>query len=107
MTFWLYEIARHPEWQRRVRDEVRAVRRRLNGNGGFTLTDLEGMSVMHATLKESMRLHPVVPILQRKATLDDVIPLAHPIMTNSGQSISAIPIRKGQEIQIAIPAYNR
>ena len=109
LTFWLWELSRHPEWQTRVRDEVRAVRRKLvdRGEAGFTLTDLEGMSVMHATLKEAMRLHPIVPALERKAAQDDVIPLGNPIITKSGQAISSIPIRKGQEVHINIASYNR
>ena len=77
------------------------------GEGGFSLADLEGMSVMHATLKEAMRLHPIVPSLNRKAAQDDVIPLANPIITKSGQAISSIPIRKGQEVHINIASYNR
>ncbi|KZV76320.1 cytochrome P450 [Peniophora sp. CONT] len=109
LTFWLWELARHPDWQSRVRDEVRAVRRKLadSGDSGFSLADLEGMSVMQATLKEAMRLHPIVPSLQRQAAQDDVIPLANPIVTKSGQTISSIPVRKGQELQICIASYNR
>ncbi|VDC03589.1 unnamed protein product [Peniophora sp. CBMAI 1063] len=109
LTFWLWELARHPDWQTRVRDEVREVRRKLadRGDAGFTLADLEGMSVMHATLKEAMRLHPIVPWLERKAAQDDVLPLAHPIMTKSGKMISSIPISKGQEVYISMAAYNR
>ncbi|KZV76310.1 cytochrome P450 [Peniophora sp. CONT] len=109
LTFWLWELARHPEWQSRVRDEIRAVRRKLadRGDGGFSLADLEGMSAMQATLKEAMRLHPIVPAIERKAGQDDVIPLANPIVTKSGQTISSIPVQKGQEIQICIASYNR
>ncbi|VDC03587.1 unnamed protein product [Peniophora sp. CBMAI 1063] len=109
LTFWLWELARNPDWQTRVRDEVREVRRKLadRGDVGFNLADLEGMSVMHATLKEAMRLHPIVPSLARRAGQDDVIPLAHPIVTESGQSISSIPVQKGQEVHINIASYNR
>lgn len=102
-------MARHPDWQKRVRDEVRAVRSKLahRGDAGFTLADLESMSVMHATLKEAMRLHAILPSLERKAGQDDVIPLANPIMTKSGQSISSVPVRKGQQIHICMASYNR
>lgn len=102
-------MARHPEWQERVRDEIRGVRRRLTerGDDEFSLSDLEGMSVMHATLKEAMRLHTIVWRLSRVAGQDDVIPLSRPITTKSGQQISSIPVRKGQDIDISIATYNR
>lgn len=54
-----------------------------------------------------MRLHPIVWTLNRVAGKDDVIPLAFPITTKTGGNISAIPVSKGQSIQIAIAAYNR
>ena len=85
------------------------MRRKLadNGDGGFTLADLEGMSVMQATLREAMRIHPIVWLLNRMAGQDDVIPLSRPILSESGQEISAIPVRKGQNIEISIATYNR
>ncbi|VDC07112.1 unnamed protein product [Peniophora sp. CBMAI 1063] len=109
LTWWLWELSKHPEWQSRVREEVRAVRRNLTerGDGEFSIGDLEGMSVMHATLKEAVRLNPIVWGLVRVAGQDDVIPLLTPITTTSGQQISTIPIRKGQNIDISIAMYNR
>ncbi|KZV64464.1 cytochrome P450 [Peniophora sp. CONT] len=109
LTWWLWELARHPEWQERVRSEVRTVRGRLieRGDSEFSISDLEGMSVMHATLKEAVRLHPIVWNLVRVAGQDDVIPLATPVISKSGHEISAIPIRKGQNIDISISQYNR
>ena len=54
-----------------------------------------------------MRLHPIVYILRREAGRDDVIPLAFPITTKSGEQISSIPVKKGTAIDILIGAYNR
>lgn len=53
MTWWFLELARNPDWQTRVRDEVRSARRKLTEAGvtEFSLSDLEGMTVMQATLK--------------------------------------------------------
>lgn len=109
LTWWFWELARHEDWQSRVRDEIHAVRRKLaeRGDEEFSIADLEGMSVMNATLKEAMRLHPIVWQLARVAAQDDVIPLSTPITTESGQQISSIPIRKGQSIDISIASYNR
>lgn len=57
--------------------------------------------------QESMRLHPIVYWLVREAGRDDVIPLAFPITTKSGEQITLIPVMKGTTIDIAIDVYNR
>ena len=54
-----------------------------------------------------MRLNPIVYWLPREASRDDVIPLAFPITTKSGEQVTSIPVRKGTPIDIAIDVYNR
>ena len=54
-----------------------------------------------------MRLHPIIWSLGRVASRDDVIPLAFPITTTSGEQISSIPVKKGTVIDLAIHAYQR
>lgn len=46
-------------------------------------------------------------MLPRVAAEDDVIPLANPITSTTGQIITEIPIKKGQNIYMAIYTYNR
>jgi hypothetical protein len=54
-----------------------------------------------------MRLDPIVWIIARIATRDDVLPLAFAVTTESGEQITSIPIRKGTPIDISPGAYNR
>ena len=54
-----------------------------------------------------MRLDPVNWIVARIATRDDILPLAFPITTKSGEQITSIPIKKGTPIDISQAAYNR
>lgn len=54
-----------------------------------------------------MRLHPVTWQLTRLAGMDDVIPLANPITTKSGEQLSSIAVRKGTRVKISICAYHR
>jgi hypothetical protein len=54
-----------------------------------------------------MRLHPIIWMLARVASQDDVIPLAFPITTTSGEQVSSIPVKKGTVIDIAFHAYQR
>ncbi|KZV64469.1 cytochrome P450 [Peniophora sp. CONT] len=109
LTFWLWELAQNPEWQKRVREEVRAVRRKIaaRGDSQWSIADYEGLTIMRATLNEAMRLHPIVWILAREAGQDDVIPLATPITTKSGQKVSSVTVRKGQGVDVCIHTYNR
>ncbi|KAI0253563.1 cytochrome P450 [Lactifluus subvellereus] len=106
LTWYLWEIAKHPESQERVRAEIAAVRAK-NGGGELSAADLDNMTFTQATLKESMRLHPIVYWIPREASRDDVIPLALPITTKSGEQVTSIPVKKGTQIDIAIDVYNR
>ncbi|KAI0263473.1 cytochrome P450 [Gloeopeniophorella convolvens] len=106
LTWYLWEVAKNPESQVRVREEIIAARGR-NGGAEFSAADLDSMTYTQATLKESMRLHPIVYQLAREAGRDDVIPLAFPITTKTGEQISSIPVKKGTPVDISIAAYNR
>ena len=52
LSWALYEVGRHPELRRRTREAALA-------------GDADGMAWLEAVLKESMRLHPVIPMVVR------------------------------------------
>ncbi len=54
-----------------------------------------------------MRLHPILWIIPRTASRDDILPLAFPITTKSGEQIASIPIKEGTPIDISPVVYNR
>uniref|UniRef100_A0A6P4EZR4 Uncharacterized protein LOC108046854 n=1 Tax=Drosophila rhopaloa TaxID=1041015 RepID=A0A6P4EZR4_DRORH len=64
ISFCLYEISRHPEVQQRLVQEIREVlgedRKRP-----VTLRDLGELKFMENVIKESLRLHPPVPMIGR------------------------------------------
>ncbi|EIM87080.1 cytochrome P450 [Stereum hirsutum FP-91666 SS1] len=107
--------------QIQIREEIAVARAgaTARGDSDLSIADLEGLTLLQAALKvssshlrsrgdlEGLRLHPIAGALVRTAGGDDVIPLAYPITTKSGEQISAIPISKGQNIQLSIHAYNR
>ena len=45
--------------------------------------------------------------LPRVAVKDDVIPLAHPIVSTTGESILEIPIKAGQVLWASFAGYQR
>ncbi|KAI0644553.1 PAH-inducible cytochrome P450 monooxygenase PC-PAH 4 [Trametes meyenii] len=109
VTFLLYELARHPEYQARLRQEVREARARLNARGDtdFTIEDLDGIPSLVNAIKESLRMHPSAALLPRVATKDDVIPLTYPIVAATGEIISEILVSKGHVIIASFAAYQR
>ena len=54
-----------------------------------------------------MRLHPIATGLPRVAVKDDVIPLAHPIVSTTGETISEIPVKAGQVFYASFAGYQR
>ncbi|KIK96601.1 hypothetical protein PAXRUDRAFT_825792 [Paxillus rubicundulus Ve08.2h10] len=109
LAWLLYELSTHPEDQQRIRDEIKVARARASTRGDDDLipSDYDALAFTNAVIKESLRFHPIVPYLVRKAEHDDVLPLSIPIGTNSGKVIKDIPIAKGQHIVASISAYNR
>lgn len=58
----LIELARHPEWMARVREEVDGVYAR---DGGISYSALRELPVLESVVKEVLRLHPPLIILMR------------------------------------------
>ncbi|GGU97397.1 cytochrome P450 [Streptomyces albospinus] len=63
MAFTLHLLARHPEEQSRIRDEIRQVL----GEGTPTAADLDRLPRLTRAFKESMRLYPAAPVVSRRA----------------------------------------
>ncbi|KAI0644565.1 PAH-inducible cytochrome P450 monooxygenase PC-PAH 4 [Trametes meyenii] len=129
LTFLLYELARHPEYQTRLRKDIREARARVNARGesDFTLEDFDSIPTLINAIKacrsssrpadqvlnvvpsfqESLRVHPTAVLLPRVATKDDVIPLAYPITSTTGEVITEVPVSKGHVIVASFASYQR
>ncbi|OCH85026.1 cytochrome P450 [Obba rivulosa] len=94
LSFTLLELARHPEKQQRLRDEVREHGRDL------TYDDVQRLEYLDAVVKEGLRLHPASPQTERVALKDDVIPLTKPVRTTDGQTLSSVRVKAGQVFHI-------
>ena len=66
LAWTLYLIARSPEWERRMLEEVRSVA----GDGPVKAEHVDQLKVTSMVLKESMRVYPPVPTLTRIAKKD-------------------------------------
>ncbi|KAJ3995670.1 cytochrome P450 [Lentinula boryana] len=109
LTFGLFELARHPDFQTRLRKEIRIMEKNIaeRGDAEFTTQDLDSMPVLNAVVKETLRFHPVAVHLFRVAVDDDVLPLSKPIVTTTGELLRELIVPKGTRIVGSIPAYNR
>ncbi|CAM0872061.1 unnamed protein product [Alopecurus aequalis] len=78
LTWFFWLLSSRPDVERRIRDEVAAVRaRRAQGdleNAGFDLDELRKMHYVHAAITESIRLYPPVPVNFLQSQTADVLP---------------------------------
>ncbi|KAI6040778.1 cytochrome P450 [Pisolithus marmoratus] len=99
MTWALLELARHPDIQTKLRQELLSF-------GGEPSYDqlINNLPYLDAILQETLRLHPPVPEL---ADEDDVIPLSEPVRTKSGEVVDSIVVERGTVITIPVSCLNR
>ncbi|XP_008810927.2 cytochrome P450 71A1-like [Phoenix dactylifera] len=64
----MVEIVRNPEVMKKLQDEVRGI---ANGKGLVREEELSAMSYLKAVVKELLRLHPPVPLLLPRESMDD------------------------------------
>lgn len=56
LTYLAWRLSRHPDWQRRLQDELSGLP--TNADGQLALADTEACPVMEAVITETLRLHP-------------------------------------------------
>ena len=63
LTFLLYELSKHQEYQARMREEIRGVRARITARGGneFTIEDLDSLTLTMNAIKVSRIVAPTGP----------------------------------------------
>ncbi|GBP66254.1 Probable cytochrome P450 6a20 [Eumeta japonica] len=89
MFFTLYELARHPEIQNKLLEEVDEVFKRCDDNP--TYEAVVEMSYLDMVLDESMRVHPAIGNLVRRCTKDGGVLPAGQIRVEKGTVIH-IPV---------------
>ncbi|KAI6037496.1 cytochrome P450 [Pisolithus marmoratus] len=102
MTWALIELARHPDIQTKLRQELLSF-------GGEPSYDqlINDLPYLDAILQETLRVHPPVPELVRQADEDDVIPLSEPVRTKSGEVVDSIAVERGTVITIPVSCLNQ
>eukprot|EP01095_Lingulamoeba_sp_RSL-Kostka_P011448 TRINITY_DN4342_c0_g1_i2.p1 TRINITY_DN4342_c0_g1~~TRINITY_DN4342_c0_g1_i2.p1 ORF type:complete len:287 (-),score=64.32 TRINITY_DN4342_c0_g1_i2:69-929(-) len=73
MSWCLYELAKNPEIQMKVQEEIDSVFQDEQDIDFPTLKCINKLIFCHNTLKETLRLHPTVPIFSRLSSQTEII----------------------------------
>ncbi len=68
LTSFIGELAAHPEWQQKLREEVSALG--LPADAPISFDHLEAMPLSEMAFKEALRIKPPVPSMPRRAVRD-------------------------------------
>ncbi|KAM0834009.1 hypothetical protein ACQ4PT_063897 [Festuca glaucescens] len=80
------ELMKNPREMEKVQAQVRQVAR---AQGGVHEEELGKMSMLHAAIKEALRLHPPVPLLTPRETIQDTLLHGYDIQARSRVLINA------------------
>ncbi|KAJ7176940.1 cytochrome P450 [Mycena filopes] len=98
----LYQLARMPEYQDALRQEIQLATAEGRGEPEY-----DKMPLLNAVINEVLRLYSALPLTERVATADCILPLSQPVTTTSGHKISEIAIKQGQSLFVSIASYHR
>uniref|UniRef100_A0A1D1ZB53 Putative cytochrome P450 6a14 n=1 Tax=Anthurium amnicola TaxID=1678845 RepID=A0A1D1ZB53_9ARAE len=76
-SFTLFEMAKHPEVQRKLQEEVDAT---LKKHGTLTYEAIMDMPYMEMVIQETLRHYPPVPFLTREAMVKRQLPLTDVVL---------------------------
>ncbi|CCO36652.1 Cytochrome P450 4ae1 [Rhizoctonia solani AG-1 IB] len=94
-------LAMDLEMQDRLRTEL------LEAPMQLTYDDLHNLPYLDAICRETLRLYPPAPLLERVALADCTIPLRYPMKGKNGEEIREIRVRKGTDVYISLKEANR
>ncbi len=94
ITTMVYALAKHPQWQQRLRSEAQAqvlISSQVQGSiSSLTLDDLAKLTEIEWVFKESLRLYQPLPTIARRALRDFEI---HGFKIPAGTPVSVFPIQ--------------
>ncbi|GAA6037691.1 hypothetical protein JCM8097_002288 [Rhodosporidiobolus ruineniae] len=110
LTSALHLFALYPDVQAELREELSAAHKSAE-EGGVELDyqDIDKLEYLDAVVHELLRVEPSVSVTTREPIVPTVLPLSRPIpsATKPGETLSHIPLKKGQQLMLSIYAANR
>ncbi|CZT49524.1 related to isotrichodermin C-15 hydroxylase (cytochrome P-450 monooxygenase CYP65A1) [Rhynchosporium secalis] len=93
MTWAVWLLATHPDWQHQLREEVRGALPSVHSDEMPTVAQIEDLPILNAVVNETLRLYPTVPMTVRKSIRDT--------------HIGNVPIPDGTRVLLVPWAINR
>lgn len=118
VTWTLHLLAKHPEVQAKLRNEMLAALPGLSSQDISQFTEDEihtvyntiaSLPLLDKVIRESIRLIPPVHSSIRVATKDDEIPTSYPVLLRDGTADTkqSVTIAKGTFVHIAVEGFNK
>ncbi|KAF8910661.1 cytochrome P450 [Gymnopilus junonius] len=102
----IHLLAQNKDVQDKLRQEISGARKNNAGQDpGYD--ELDSLPYLDAICKETLRLYPPFPILNRVNRQDSILPLRTPVRGINGQEIQEIPLSKGTVIHVSLLGSNR
>ncbi|KAK0449598.1 cytochrome P450 [Desarmillaria tabescens] len=98
VVFTLLDLAQNMEAQTRLREELLGAE--------LDPKTIDNLQYLDAVTRESLRLHPSSAETHRIAVCDDTIPLHKPVTLQTGEIITALPVRAGDQFTIPYTLLN-
>lgn len=95
LTWLLYRLSLHKDFQTRLREECQAV-----PNDRPSMEEINALPFLDKVVHESLRFDNPVANTIREAITDQVIPLSEPIVGRDGKVISEVLVKKGTTVFI-------
>ncbi|KAF8754698.1 cytochrome P450 [Rhizoctonia solani] len=106
ITTVIYLLAQHTEVQEKLHTEIQEAYQRYGQDLNYE--QLHSLTLLDAVCRESLRLFPSQPILERTAMKDWTLPLQQQVMSSDGKTtMTHVPVKKGMQIYISLDAANR
>ncbi|CUA76607.1 Cytokinin hydroxylase [Rhizoctonia solani] len=101
LTRVLQLLGSNPSIQAHLRAELQEAPEELSYD------ELSALPYLDALCRETLRLFPPAPVLEREALKDWVVPLRYPLKGKDGSTITEIKVRKGTRIYVGLRQANR
>ncbi|KAF7294088.1 Cytochrome P450 [Mycena kentingensis (nom. inval.)] len=101
LSWTMYHLAQMVEYQAALREEV------LAAEAQGREVEYEKLPLLNAFINEVLRFYPAIPLVERQAREDCVLPLSAPLNTNAGGTTREVLVRKGQVVYVAAASYQR
>ncbi|KAJ2922376.1 hypothetical protein H1R20_g14713, partial [Candolleomyces eurysporus] len=99
----VFLLSQHPDVQEKVRTELCDA---FQDEEELDYEVLSSLPYLDAVVKETLRVYPPLPLINREAIRDAVLPLQKPITSKKGETVDSIFVPKGSKIMLSLSNCN-